>query len=688
MNLEKNRSYNLAQWRKVCDSSEHQPPAKRGQTRRAGGYGQRNKEERPLTPPATTDSDAGTPEPEDEPMKRRPKFGRPLDDDGLEGFNYRIDDNEQYTPERCQELEKSYWKSLTFNNPMYGADLPGSLFDKSTKDWNVAHLDNILNDLGTILPGVNSAYLYLGMWKATFSWHVEDMDLYSINYIHFGAPKQWYSISQQDNQKFEKVMRDIFPNDARNCDQFMRHKTFGASPTRLAQHGLQVNKLVHYEKEFVITFPYGYHSGYNLGYNCAESVNFATEEWLEYGKVARKCQCVTDAVSIDVNDIIRRLNGEDLLTPPDSEDASDDNAERTTYSEFERLRRPKKKRRLNQLYATAQYKRISDKYHSRPSSSPVKPVIKKIRLSMPKAPCALCCRAPLYEDLLDAGNGRKVHRCCADFIPETSVVPGIDGAADHVVGIDNITKDRFALRCGLCKIPTGACFQCSSQKCVRAFHATCAYDAGVLVEKVDQTYGNTQPYHFMCRSHRPRRPVLELLEFDSTVMSSAANLQLGCHAQVQYANGHLFSGILRENRKTERSLLIEVGPDKEMVEVDYQWVLPGPKRAMYRPKLPQPTPPPVSPAIQFCDLPAPPTQTSTDVTINPVSSITQPLSNPYLVAQGFYKQAPAMTPPPMFKFTHPPTPQSLQPSQPVVEVIPTQPLQTPLPVVEIPSSTN
>ncbi len=36
--------------------------------------------------------------------------------------------------------------------------------------------------------------------------------------------------------------------------------------------------------EFMITFPYGYHSGYNHGFNCAESTNFATERWVEYGK--------------------------------------------------------------------------------------------------------------------------------------------------------------------------------------------------------------------------------------------------------------------------------------------------------------------------------------------------------------------------------------------------------------------
>ena len=139
----------------------------------------------------------------------RQETAEDIDEAAFEDFDYRFHDNDEFTSERCHELEDRYWKSLTFAPPMYGADMPGSLFDELCTSWNVAKLENLLDVLGQKVPGVNTAYLYLGMWKATFAWHLEDVDLYSINYIHFGAPKQWYSISQEDARRFEAAMKSM-----------------------------------------------------------------------------------------------------------------------------------------------------------------------------------------------------------------------------------------------------------------------------------------------------------------------------------------------------------------------------------------------------------------------------------------------------------------------------------------------
>lgn len=201
------------------------------------------------------------------------------------------------------ELERHYWKNITFVPPLYGADISGSLFTKETTHWNIANLDNLLNRVGSKVPGVNTPYLYFGSWKATFSWHLEDMDLYSINYIHFGAPKQWYVVPPEHKARFERAMQSIFPEAYKKCSEFIRHKTFLVSPSVLAHHSIPVHKCVQEANEIILTFPFGYHAGYNMGFNCAESINFALPRWVEIGKNAKSCTCVKDSVKIDVDSI-------------------------------------------------------------------------------------------------------------------------------------------------------------------------------------------------------------------------------------------------------------------------------------------------------------------------------------------------------------------------------------------------
>eukprot|EP00117_Sycon_ciliatum_P028140 scpid70035/ scgid5429/ Lysine-specific demethylase 4A; JmjC domain-containing histone demethylation protein 3A; Jumonji domain-containing protein 2A len=215
--------------------------------------------------------------------------------------------SDQYSPPKAanfEELERKYWKNLMFNKPIYGADVPGSLTDPSVKIWNINCLPSILDELersGVSIPGVNTAYLYFGMWKTSFAWHTEDMDLYSINYLHHGAPKAWYSIPPEHGKRLEEVAKGYFPHSHRTCSSFLRHKMTIMSPSVLKTYSIPFRKMLQKEGEFMITFPFGYHSGFNCGYNVAESTNFALERWIEFGRRASRCYCRTDTVMIDMD---------------------------------------------------------------------------------------------------------------------------------------------------------------------------------------------------------------------------------------------------------------------------------------------------------------------------------------------------------------------------------------------------
>ncbi|TVY19910.1 DNA damage-responsive transcriptional repressor RPH1 [Lachnellula arida] len=640
-NIVHQRSYNLPQWRQLCDQSDHQPPAKRGE-RRAN----QDKQAKPIPktrstatpsssaskgrgrgrPPKGKASRNSTVEKEDEgqatpdrlptpvsPLMKpeednetvkldqedvdespsKPKFGSrqakaisvssrrknnrrevagKIDEAAFVDFKYELE--EEFPPERCEDLERSYWKTLTYAPPLYGADMPGTLFTDQTTSWNLGKLDNILDVMGSKIPGVNTAYLYLGMWKATFAWHLEDVDLYSINYLHFGAPKQWYSIAQGDARRFEAAMKTIWPTDAKACDQFLRHKTFLISPQHLLSNfNIKVNKIVAHPGEFVITFPYGYHSGYNLGYNCAEAVNFGLEEWLEYGRVAKKCDCdqAQDSVWINVHELERKMRGEETeYEETDEEDEEEEEGGLPTPPDSNgdsKLKIPKKKRKrsANDKSGNDHIKRV------------------RIRIKAPsKEPCILCPNDIPSEDLLPTEEiGSKVHRICAMYIPETSVDE--DNTKEFVTDVKYIDKARLELKCNYCRSKKGACFQCSQKKCTRAYHATCAAAAGVEVQQgevprfgEDGTEYKEWGIEFSCRFHRTKRDKKfdgDALENDGRLREGGAELKIGEVCQAQYYRGDIFAGAVVENRRSEETVLLDILPRGERVEVEYKWLL-------------------------------------------------------------------------------------------------------------------
>ncbi|TDL21606.1 JmjC-domain-containing protein [Rickenella mellea] len=438
-----------------------------------------------------------------------------------------------YTPSFCSKLERRYWRNCGIARPAwYGADLAGSLFTPETTAWNVASLPSTLSRLlpasnkETALAGVNTPYLYFGMWRATFAWHVEDMDLFSINYIHFGAGKFWYAMPQGKAVALENTMRSKFPRDTSQCAQFLRHKSFLASPTLLAQSSCRPNVLVQHAGEFVVTFPRGYHAGFNLGFNCAESVNFALESWLEVGRKARVCGCVGDSVRINVDQLLEDRERERRGEPLD--DGDEPESEEEEEDGEAKKRTPKKRKAPDADASPSQTKRAKTKPKPKPSP-PSHPSTSssttKVRLTVKLPPAAdsepyPCCLCPSRStaDLLrvhdppakwsgcvnvvpkekekdavgrerDGGEWKEVwmaHESCAVVVPETWVDevdgPGGDGKERVVFGVDGIVKDRWNLKCSSCTRPRakehGAPIQCTKGKCPKAFHVSCAKESG------------------------------------------------------------------------------------------------------------------------------------------------------------------------------------------------------------------
>ena len=149
--------------------------------------------------------------------------------------------------------------------------------------------------------GVNTPYIYVGAWKTMFGWHKEDMDLWSINYLHHGKGKCWYGVNMDCNKSFEAFVKSKFPDYFKDCPEFIRHKTTLIYPGVLRQAGIKITKAVHGPGEFMITRASAYHSGFNMGFNIAEAVNFALPSWIPIGMKARACRCVGDSVKINMN---------------------------------------------------------------------------------------------------------------------------------------------------------------------------------------------------------------------------------------------------------------------------------------------------------------------------------------------------------------------------------------------------
>ena len=215
------------------------------------------------------------------------------------------EDKKDDAPLDVRSIETLFWDIVEKQEPRvevsYAADLDtstfGSGFEKpkkrTTSKWNLNVLPRLTGEHGSLLshtgeeiPGVIVPWIYFGMLFSSFCWHVEDHMFYSINYHHFGAPKVWYGVPSAAAANFEDVFRKTLPDQFEAQPDLLFHLVTMLSPRVLKEHGVPVYRAVQEPGSFIITFPNGYHGGFDAGVNCAEAVNFAPYDWLRFGHVA------------------------------------------------------------------------------------------------------------------------------------------------------------------------------------------------------------------------------------------------------------------------------------------------------------------------------------------------------------------------------------------------------------------
>ena len=161
-------------------------------------------------------------------------------------------------------------------------------------------------------------------------------------------------------------------------------------------------------------------------------------------------------------------------------------------------------------------------------------------------------------------------RLCAIYTPETYFKWDHETSREIVANISEIPKARLELKCVFCRQKKGSCFQCSAKKCTRAYHATCAAAAGVLVNMVDvqvtdetgEAYAQTS-IDYRCKIHRPKRPKdcdAEKLEDDPLIRKFSIALIKDDVIQMQFFGGDIFAGVVEENRIDEGMVLVRILP--------------------------------------------------------------------------------------------------------------------------------
>jgi len=218
-------------------------------------------------------------------------------------------------------IETEFWHTMSAAqnfSVQYANDVEGTACGDAFGPWNLAGIakNSLLSLVDDNIPGVNTPMLYVGILFAHFCWHYEDNALFSINYMHEGSPKIWYTVPGEHSGGLEAAVKEAFSSHPdrqhpmmKDTEKLLMRKTVMCAPSVLMARGVPVYRCVQRPREFVVTFPRGYHSGFNTGFHLGEAVNFAMANWIPYGFLSLQRYRASGSMScLDMERVLMRAS--------------------------------------------------------------------------------------------------------------------------------------------------------------------------------------------------------------------------------------------------------------------------------------------------------------------------------------------------------------------------------------------
>ncbi|WIA33162.1 hypothetical protein OEZ86_006310 [Tetradesmus obliquus] len=140
-------------------------------------------------------------------------------------------------------------------------------------------------------PSIEQIEAELGSCLAVSGWRCEQQGLYSLQYMHSGAPQVWYAVPGQAGEAFEVAVADCLPQLAAADPLLLARQPVAVSPNELSARGLPVSRLVQEPGSFVLALPGAFTCSVATGFCAAEGLGLAPWDWLGHGcDAARKAR--------------------------------------------------------------------------------------------------------------------------------------------------------------------------------------------------------------------------------------------------------------------------------------------------------------------------------------------------------------------------------------------------------------